>query len=152
MVVASEGYLDAVDVEAAGDLLDGTEVEVTHLFEREVERIARVSQRSRRDIFQDELRVVEHPPSALGGRAVVVAEPRARDELHSAFMSAFTEYLDGVDAPVEHVEPAAMLRALIVLIGVGVEVEHPSLAEDLLPKGVGPTEREVVDEHLDLFG
>ena len=58
----------------------------------------------------------------------------------------------GLIPRVEHGDPSTMLRTLIVLIGVGVEVEHPSLAEDLLPKGVGPTEREVVDEHLDLFG
>ena len=31
-------------------------------------------------------------------------------------------------------------------------MQHPPLSEDLLPKGVRPTQGEVVDEPADLFG
>ena len=151
VVVAAEGYLDSVHVEAAGDLLDRPEVEVPHLLEGEVHRIARIGERPRRDVFQDEFRVVEHPPRALRGSAVVVPEPRAGDELHPPLMGAFAENLDGVDALIQHGDPAAMLGALVELVGVGAEVGDPTLSEDLLPKRVGPAQREVVYEPLDLF-
>ena len=152
VIVAAEGYLDAVHVETASDLLDRPEMEVPHLAEREIEGVARLAQRPRREVSQDELRVIEHPPGALCGRAVVVAEPCPGDELHPAPVRLVAEYLDGIDAPIQHGHPAAMLRPLIVLVGVGVEVQHPPLSEDLLPKRVGPTQSEVVDEPADLFG
>ena len=149
---AGEVELDAVHVEAGGDLLHDREQEVAHLLLGVVERAAqlvaaRVGGARRRGgvPLEDPVRLVlRQPGEPVGVVAVAVVHPEAGDHFDAVPVALLGVDLDRHHAVVHHRHQPLVVRAGVPLARLAAPPVAPPLAEDLLHHGVDRLRRGVV--------
>ena len=141
---AGEVELDAVHVEAAGDLLHDREQVVADLLLGVVERAAQLvaarvggALRRRGVPLEDPVRLLlPQPGEPVGVVAVAVVHPEAGDHLDAVPVALLGVDLDRHHAVVHHRHQPLVVRAGVPFARLATPPVAPSLAEDLLDHGV----------------